>query len=84
MQKIPSSEITPEHVYLARRKFMKTAVFAGAGAAALAACGIQPGAPTPGGTAVATQGVTSIFPEGPGTPVREPCTRLSLSSVGAL
>jgi sulfoxide reductase catalytic subunit YedY len=56
MQKIPSSEITPEHVYLARRKFMKTAVFAGTGAAVLAACGVQPGASTPGGTALAIQG----------------------------
>ena len=41
MKKIPSSEITPEHIYLNRRKFM---VGAGsvAGALALAAC-VSPG-----------------------------------------
>jgi sulfoxide reductase catalytic subunit YedY len=40
MKKIPSSEITPEHVYLNRRQFMKTAGVA-AGAALLAACGAK-------------------------------------------
>jgi sulfoxide reductase catalytic subunit YedY len=39
--KIPSSEITPEHVYLARRQFLKTAGVVTAGAA-LAACGVSP------------------------------------------
>lgn len=38
---IPSSEITPEGVYLNRRQFMKLAGGAGA-AALLAACGVQP------------------------------------------
>jgi len=38
MIKIPSSEITPEHVYLNRRQFMKVGALA-AGALALAACG---------------------------------------------
>ena len=38
MEKIPSSEITPEHVYLNRRQFMKAGAFA-FGALALAACG---------------------------------------------
>ncbi len=38
MQKIPSSEITPEHVYLNRRKFMIAAGSLSAGALALAAC----------------------------------------------
>jgi methionine sulfoxide reductase catalytic subunit len=37
MNKIPSSEITPEHIYLSRRKLLKGAVF-GATALALAAC----------------------------------------------
>ncbi len=37
MHKIPSSEITPEHVYLSRRQFMKAGALA-AGAALLAAC----------------------------------------------
>ncbi len=38
MRKIPSSEITPEHVYLNRRQFMKVGAFS-LGALALAACG---------------------------------------------
>lgn len=38
MIKIPSSEITPEHVYLNRREFMKSIGLIGAGAAILAAC----------------------------------------------
>jgi sulfoxide reductase catalytic subunit YedY len=38
MMKIPSSEITPEHVYLSRRKFMRKALFLAGGALALAAC----------------------------------------------
>jgi len=53
MQKIPSSEITPEHVYLSRRKFMREALFLAGGAIALAACAPasagQP--PAPGSTA---------------------------------
>ncbi len=36
--KIQSSEITPEHLYLSRREFIKAAGILGAGAAALAAC----------------------------------------------
>jgi len=39
MIKIRSSEITPEHVYLNRRQFMKGAGAAALGAAVLAACG---------------------------------------------
>ncbi|MBN2549797.1 MAG: protein-methionine-sulfoxide reductase catalytic subunit MsrP [Anaerolineales bacterium] len=39
---VKSSEITPEHVYLSRREFMKAAGVAGVGAL-LAACGISPG-----------------------------------------
>ena len=37
MKKIPSSEITPEHIYLSRRTFMKGAVVSAA-AAAITAC----------------------------------------------
>lgn len=40
--KIPSSEITPEHVYLNRRQFMKGAGALTLGAMALAACGGKP------------------------------------------
>ena len=41
MVKIDPSEITPEHLYLSRRKFIKAAGAAAAGALALAACGRQ-------------------------------------------
>ncbi len=39
MNKIKSSEITPEHVYLSRREFLKSMGIVSAGAAVLAACG---------------------------------------------
>jgi sulfoxide reductase catalytic subunit YedY len=39
MKKIKSSEITPEHIYLSRREFLKGMGIAGAGALLLAACG---------------------------------------------
>ncbi|HOU13940.1 MAG TPA: protein-methionine-sulfoxide reductase catalytic subunit MsrP [Anaerolineae bacterium] len=42
---IQSSEITPEHVYLSRRKFMQAAGLLAANAALLAACGRQPASP---------------------------------------
>lgn len=38
LKPIPSSEITPEHVYLSRRKFMREAIALMAGAVALAGC----------------------------------------------
>ncbi len=40
MHKIPSSEITPEHIYRSRRQFMK-GVAAAASVTALAACGVD-------------------------------------------
>jgi sulfoxide reductase catalytic subunit YedY len=42
MVPIKSSEITPEHVYLSRRKFLQAAGLLVANAAVLAACGRQP------------------------------------------
>jgi len=42
MIKIPSSEITPEHVYLNRREFLKSMGLLTAGAVALAACAPEP------------------------------------------
>ena len=42
MNKIPSSEITPEHIYLSRREFLKGIGLLGASATFLAACGINP------------------------------------------
>ena len=62
MIKIPSSEITPEHVYLNRRQFMKVAAFS-AGALALAACGVESG--STGGSSQAgssTQAPTDSIP----------------------
>ncbi len=55
MKKIPSSEITPEHLYLTRRQIMKGAVFTAA-AAALAACAP---AISPAATARPTQDSTA-------------------------
>ena len=46
MQKVASSEITPEHVYLNRRKFM-IGIGSAAAAVTLAACGTQLNTPTP-------------------------------------
>lgn len=56
MVKINPSEITPEHVYLSRRQFMKTGALA-MGALALAACGVKqedPPAATSGSEDVST------------------------------
>jgi sulfoxide reductase catalytic subunit YedY len=56
--KIPSSEITPEHVYLNRRQFMKGAGALTLGALALSACGGKTNSPynaqTPTGSASQT------------------------------
>lgn len=41
MKKIKPSEITPEHVYLSRRDFLKSMGIVGASAAILAACGTR-------------------------------------------
>ena len=47
MDKIHSSEITPEHVYLSRRKFMRGVGAVAAGSIVLAACSTQTGSPAP-------------------------------------
>jgi len=48
MKKIKSSEITPEHIYLNRREFLKSLGIVSASTLVLAACGGQPGsAPQP-------------------------------------
>lgn len=54
MIKIPSSEITPEHVFLNRRAFLKSMGLVTAGALALAAC-----APSEPATDASTSGNTS-------------------------
>ncbi len=64
MTDIKSSEITPEHIYLSRRKFMVGVGALAASAAVLAACGPEsapaaPAAPSPGNTPVATSSPTA-------------------------
>ncbi|MBN2389689.1 MAG: protein-methionine-sulfoxide reductase catalytic subunit MsrP [Anaerolineae bacterium] len=61
MVPIKSSEITPEHIYLSRRKFMQAAGLFAANAVFLAACGRQPVAPS----AVATT-PEAVLPPGDG------------------
>lgn len=51
MVKIDSSEITPKHLYLSRRKFLKEMGALAAGMAVLAACGTSAVTPTPAVTA---------------------------------
>jgi sulfoxide reductase catalytic subunit YedY len=48
--KIKSSEITPKHLYLSRREFLKSAGLVAGGAALLAACGPQASAANSGPT----------------------------------
>jgi sulfoxide reductase catalytic subunit YedY len=64
MKEIKSSEITPEHLYLSRRRFIKTLGTVAAGALILKACGPDGSAETPGGSiatpgAIATPGSTA-------------------------
>jgi len=68
MVKIRSSEITPEHVYLSRRRFMKGAAQLIAGTALLAACG-GPSGVVP--TATSTASPEEATPAG-ATPVASP------------
>ena len=60
MVKINPSEITPEHVYLSRRRFIKGMGALVAGSALLAACGSQEIAPTAAPAAVPTTGAGQI------------------------
>ncbi len=63
MEKLQRSDITPEHIYLNRRKFM-VGIGSVATVAALAACGMPPEAPSDAG-AVATEAIAQEldFPE---------------------
>ena len=61
MIKIHSSEITPEHMYLSRRKFM-VGIGALAGTAALAACGADLGGMSTEPTTGKLPGVTGKYP----------------------
>ena len=61
IMKIKSSEITPEHLYLSRRDFLKTAGLVSASTALLAACAADGGAgaaPTPAGPPPSAQAGT--------------------------
>jgi methionine sulfoxide reductase catalytic subunit len=62
MVEIKPSEITPEHIYLSRRRFMKGIGALAAGAAILAACG-RPDEAVPTSTAVLTS--TALPPASP-------------------
>jgi sulfoxide reductase catalytic subunit YedY len=72
MEKIESSEITPEHLYLSRRRFIKTLGTVTAGALILKACGPDGSAETPTATAppgsIATPGAIAT-PSSTATPV---------------
>ena len=68
LPKFRSSEITPESIYLSRRRFFKTAAIGAAGAALLAACRnneiplpTQPGASTSTPESVYTGSLTDEF-----------------------
>ena len=65
MAKIRSSEITPEHFYISRRRFIKGAGALAAGSLILAACGDQGSTPAPLPSATAGPTATaagSTFP----------------------
>jgi sulfoxide reductase catalytic subunit YedY len=65
MQKIRSSEITPEHVYVSRRRFMKGAMKLAVGSALLAACGgATPEAARPTPTTAPGDGTTPVTASG--------------------
>lgn len=59
MKRIPSSEITPEHIYVSRRRLLKGAFFVAA-AAALAACAPDSGGISPLKTIAPTSAVPSL------------------------
>ena len=75
MEKIKSSEITPESQYLTRREFLKGLSVVSASSMILAACGGQSGSPT----GIPTEEVTKTLPDTPTeaaapTPIDEPVT----------
>ena len=60
--RIKSSEITPEHVYISRRKFMKGLGISAASALLLAACGPQQGSVPASSSSQAAAGSTAASP----------------------
>jgi sulfoxide reductase catalytic subunit YedY len=65
MVEINPSEITPEHVYLSRRRFMKGVGALVASSFLLAACGVQEPTPTPAPVAEAAAPATPTVPAVP-------------------
>ena len=85
MVEINSSEITPEHIYLSRRRFMKGVGALVAGSIVVAACGT--GDPTPTSPAVAELGPTPSAALSPttttgATPLTIPALRGSADELG--
>ncbi len=80
---VPSSEITPEELYLSRRQFMKLAGIAGF-TAFLAACGVaQSGGPTPTpGGPTPVPGWPAVIPT-PSTPVPDNAQGQTTDELGA-
>ena len=74
MDKIPSSEITPEHIYLSRRKFMRGVGALTAGSLVLSACGTRTGSPA-SASIQAENGAAS-------TPEPEPSTKGTADELG--
>jgi sulfoxide reductase catalytic subunit YedY len=72
MVKIVSSEITPEHVYLSRRKFMAGVGALAAGSLLLSACGWRDPSPTPASSESSVS--PSVTPEASATPQVSPST----------
>ncbi len=68
MVKIRSSEITPEHLYLSRRKFLKGLSVAAGSALLLAACGVQPGQPASEPQQASETPASSSSPQSTGSP----------------
>ncbi len=63
MDKIPSSEITPEHIYLSRRKFMRGVGALAAGSLVLSACGTRTGSPASASIQAENAAVSTLEPE---------------------
>jgi sulfoxide reductase catalytic subunit YedY len=82
MTKIKSSEITPEHIYLSRRKFMVGIGSLAAGAAVLAACGAQAGSTAPNTATPVSRGGAGT--SAPSTPLSEATSETAAQGSGAL
>ncbi len=75
MVPIKSSEITPEHIYLSRRKFLQAAGLLAANVALLAACGREPTSP-PAATATPDVAPLLVTPSAETDELGDPLTSL--------